>query len=100
MESINDNLPIPKELMPEAWFIDERMNSMFAEFRNRSVNPQDWDSKYKFWEGIIASWLSYKKQCTFNIIQLSSTFKRKGRTPLCLSTVIEELYKYVVYLIN
>lgn len=93
MANINDNLPMPREIMPEAWFIDERMNSMFAEFRNRSVNQQDWNSKYKFWEGIIADWLSNKKQCTFNILQLSSAFKRKGRTPHCLSTVLEELYK-------
>lgn len=91
MATIDNPLPIDK--MPEAWYKDERMNAMFAEFRNRSVNPQDWDSKYKFWEEFIVNYLSHMKQCSFSILDINTAFKRKGRTPLCLPTVIEELFK-------
>ncbi|CAD6239023.1 GSCOCG00008608001-RA-CDS [Cotesia congregata] len=89
----NDVTPLPTQNMPDSWFKDEQMNAMFAEFRNRSVNPQDWDSKYKFWQELISKWLSFNNKCCFTIIDLKSTFKRKGCTPLCLNTVIEELYR-------
>ncbi|KAK0162565.1 hypothetical protein PV327_006333 [Microctonus hyperodae] len=91
--NVNDDLPMPMEKMPDSWFKDDQMNAMFAEFRNRSVNPQDWDSKYNFWVDLITNWLSHNKQCTFSILHLTSVFKRKGRSPLCLPTVINELYK-------
>ncbi|XP_074114654.1 charged multivesicular body protein 7 [Cotesia typhae] len=89
----NDVTPLPIQNMPDSWFKDEQMNAMFAEFRNRSVNPQDWDSKYKFWKELISKWLSFNNKCCFTIIDLKSTFKRKGCTPLCFNTVIEELYR-------
>ncbi|XP_011304103.1 charged multivesicular body protein 7 isoform X2 [Fopius arisanus] len=93
MSSNQEIHPLPRDLMPDAWFNDERMNSMFAEFRNRSVNPQDWDSKFKFWDSLLVNYLGYNAQVTFSVFQLSTIFKRKGRTPLCLSTVVEELYQ-------
>ncbi|XP_044013983.1 uncharacterized protein LOC122856369 [Aphidius gifuensis] len=52
---------------------DTKRKRLVAEFCNRSVNPQDWNSKCKFREGIITSWLR--------------------RSLLCLSTVVEEFYK-------
>ncbi|XP_008546100.1 charged multivesicular body protein 7 [Microplitis demolitor] len=88
-----DNFPLPIKDMPESWFKDEQMNAMFAEFRSRSVNPQDWDSKYKFWQELISKWLSFNNKCSFTITDLKSIFKRKGCTPLCLKTVLEELHR-------
>ncbi|XP_015111103.1 charged multivesicular body protein 7 isoform X2 [Diachasma alloeum] len=93
MAGNQEHHPLPRDLMPDAWFNDERMNAMFAEFRNRSVNPQDWDSKFKFWDSFLVNYLGYNQQCTFSVVQLSTVFRRKGRTPLCLPTVVEELYQ-------
>ncbi|XP_043266697.1 charged multivesicular body protein 7 [Venturia canescens] len=92
-DNLNNSLPLPADSMPECWSRDERMNALFAEFRNRSVNSQDWDSKYKFWEKLISDWLSSKQRCIFSVADLKVTFKRNGRTPLCLTTVAEELLR-------
>lgn len=90
---MDNNLLLPSEIMPECWNQEERMNALFSPFRSKSANPQDWVSKYKFWQNIIYEWLKYTTRCSFSITDLNSAFKRKGCTPLCLVSVIEELIR-------
>lgn len=85
------NSPLPAEKLPECWNQEERMSALFSPFRSKSVNPQDWVSKYKFWNDLIYEWLAHTMQCSFSIVDLNQAFKRKGCAPLCLLTVIEEL---------
>ncbi|XP_012281537.1 charged multivesicular body protein 7 [Orussus abietinus] len=92
-ESGANDLPLPLNKMPECWKDDERMNVLFAQFRNRVANIQDWDSKFSFWKGLIWDWLSYTMRCSFSIYDLSTAFKRNDRVPLCLPSVMQELYK-------
>lgn len=87
------NLPLPPEKMPKCWNEEERMNSLFAPFRSKSANQQDWTSKYKFWQNLIYEWLQHTTRCSFTIADLSAAFKRKGCSPLSLQTVVEELLR-------
>lgn len=85
--------PLPAEELPECWNQEERMKALFAPFRNRAVNPEDWNSKYKFWNQLVKKWASYHARCSFSLVDLKANFKRNGITALCLPTVLEELYK-------
>ncbi|XP_011633418.1 charged multivesicular body protein 7 [Pogonomyrmex barbatus] len=89
----DSSLPLPAEKLPECWNQEERMSAMFSPFRSKSANPQDWISKYKFWNNLIYEWLKHTMQCSFTIVDLNEAFKRKGCAPLCLITVIEELLR-------
>ncbi|GAB1860046.1 Charged multivesicular body protein 7 [Camponotus japonicus] len=92
-KNISGNFLLPAEKLPECWNQEERMSALFSPFRSKSANPQDWISKYKFWNNLIYEWLEYTMQCSFSIIDLNEAFKRRGCTPLCLVTVIEELIR-------
>ncbi|EZA52824.1 hypothetical protein DMN91_002056 [Ooceraea biroi] len=91
--SVGDNSPLPAEKLPECWNQEERMSALFSPFRSKSANPQDWISKYKFWNDLIYEWLKHTMQCSFSVVDLSEAFRRKGCRPLCLVTVIEELLR-------
>nr|XP_012224368.1 PREDICTED: charged multivesicular body protein 7 [Linepithema humile]XP_012224369.1 PREDICTED: charged multivesicular body protein 7 [Linepithema humile] len=85
--------PLPAEKLPECWNQEERISALFSPFRSKSANPQDWISKYKFWNNLIYEWLKHTMHCSFSIVDLNEVFKRKGCAPLCLVTVIEELLR-------
>ncbi|XP_024873759.1 charged multivesicular body protein 7 [Temnothorax curvispinosus] len=85
--------PLPAEKLPECWNQEERMSALFSPFRSKSANPQDWISKYKFWNDLIYERLKHTMQCSFTIVDLNEAFKRRGCAPLCLATVIEELLR-------
>ncbi|XP_014607262.1 PREDICTED: charged multivesicular body protein 7 [Polistes canadensis] len=89
----NENLPLPSDKMPDCWNQDNRMNALFSPFRSKSANQQDWISKYKFWNDLIYTWLRHTEQCNFSLFDLNQIFKRKGCSPLCLTTVIEEMLR-------
>lgn len=89
----NENLPLPSDKMPDCWNQDNRMNALFSPFRSKSANQQDWISKYKFWNDLIYTWLRHTEQCHFSLFDLNQIFKRKGCSPLCLTTVIEEMLR-------
>lgn len=92
--SVSGNLPLlPAEKLPECWNQEERISALFSPFRSKSVNSQDWTSKYKFWNNLIYEWLKYTMKCSFSVVDLNEVFKRKGCAPLCLTTVIEELLR-------
>ncbi|KAG7201038.1 hypothetical protein KM043_003389 [Ampulex compressa] len=83
----------PVKGMPDCWEQDERMNALFSPFRSKAANPQDWNSKLKFWRKAIYDHLRYAADFTFSVAELNEVFKRKGCAPLCLATVIEELVR-------
>ncbi|XP_076748835.1 charged multivesicular body protein 7 [Xylocopa sonorina] len=93
VKDVDNTLPLPPDEMPKCWNEEERIGSLFSPFRSKSVNPQDWVSKYKFWQNLIYEWLKHTKKSSFSIADLNSAFKRKGCTPLCLVTVVEELVR-------
>ncbi|XP_076646901.1 charged multivesicular body protein 7 [Halictus rubicundus] len=92
-KEMDKNLPLPPDKMPKCWNEDERMNALFSPFRSKLANPLDWSSKYKFWQSLIHEWLNYRMQCSFSIVDLHVAFRRKGCTPVCLVTVVEELLR-------
>ncbi|KZC10212.1 Charged multivesicular body protein 7 [Dufourea novaeangliae] len=92
-KDMDNNLPLPPQIMPKCWNEEDRMNALFSPFRSKLTNPLDWSSKYKFWQNLIYEWLKYTMQCNFSIADLHVVFKRKGCTPLCLITVVEELLR-------
>ncbi|XP_058797791.1 charged multivesicular body protein 7 [Phymastichus coffea] len=92
-QKISTPIPLPVDKLPECWNQEERMKSLFAPFRSRSVNPEDWSSKYKFWNQLIKTWAIYNAQCSITMSDLNLNFKRDGVTALCLPTVLQELYK-------
>lgn len=73
---------------------DARMNSLYAPFRLKSVNPVDWESKMNFWCDSISRLCAEKKNPTFTIDDLKTEFKRKNKSPACLDTVVEHLLRY------
>lgn len=89
----NDALPLPKSKMPECWNDDMRMDYLFSHFRPHTVNPLDWESKMKFWTAILEVWCVHNNKPIFTVSSLKKAFQRKGRTPVCLSTVIETMHR-------
>lgn len=92
-KDMDNNSPLPPGKMPKCWTEEERINALFSPFRSKLANPQDWTSKYKFWQNLIHDWLKHNARCSFSITDLNGAFKRKGCTPLCLVTVVEELLR-------
>lgn len=84
-------LPIDK--LPECWNDDRRINVLFAPFRDKSVNPKDWESKLEFWKNLIYVYCTHNQEYVFTYPELAKKFKKDGRSPACLGVVIEEMYK-------
>lgn len=84
---------LPKNIEPECWNDQQRLNVLFAPIRSRSVNPQDWDSKYNFWKTLICDYCDYCGIYIFKVSDLEEVFKKDGRTPKCLEMVIKEMEK-------
>ncbi|XP_071443142.1 charged multivesicular body protein 7 [Hetaerina americana] len=80
-------------IFPECWNDDVRMNSLFAPFRKRSVNPLDWDSKLKFWKSLIEAWCHQNRQPVFTVTEIIKAFERNGRRALCLPDVAIEIIR-------
>lgn len=94
---MNENqISSPVKEMPDCWEDDKRMNVLFSPFRKRELNPVDYDSKMKFWNNIIEKWCVENNHCVLTLTTLRTAFKRKGRTPSCLTTVVEELLRFVM----
>lgn len=82
--------------LPEDWSDDIRMNFLFAAFREKTVNPEGWQAKMKFWTDFIED-LCLKCECPLiNHNMLHSALKRKGNFPQCLDVVLENMYKYEI----
>lgn len=87
------DLFLSSDILPPEWNDNERLDVLFAPFRNRIVNPQDWDSKLSFWKKLIEAHCLYKNIFTFNEDFLLKLFNKDGRSPSCFPVVIQELLK-------
>jgi len=86
-------LSLPQDKLPECWNDEARMNVLFAPFRSRTANPQDWDYKLSFWKNLICTCCTHSKVYSFKIEDLQKLLNKDGRSPGCLNIVIDEMYK-------
>lgn len=85
------DLNLPEDFYPACWQEDERMNNLFSEFRDRSVNVVNYETKMKFWKNLIQEYCIIKGNPTISLGELRTAFQRKGKKPYCLNTVLGEL---------
>lgn len=84
----------PKQFQLPAVLNDElRAQALYAPFRERSVNPENYDSKMKFWKDIILEFCLHRGTSTFSKYELLQTFSIGQRVPSCLDTVIGEMQR-------
>lgn len=94
--SVGNNKTSKKEFQfPECWENDVRMGALFAPFRSKTVNPNDWKSKIEFWTSLIEGWCKYNACPVINLSSLKSDFSRKGMVPACLEDVLQNMYRYI-----
>lgn len=67
------------------------MNVLFAPFRDKNLNPKSWDQKIKFWSELIVNHCKENKLSFITLTSLKEIFRRKGKSPACLETVITEM---------
>ncbi|KAK9508710.1 hypothetical protein O3M35_006202 [Rhynocoris fuscipes] len=92
--TMTDNqISSPVKEIPDCWQDDKRMNVLFLPFKKREINPVDYDSKMKFWNNVIMQWCLENNRAILTLSNMKNSFKRKGRVPSCLDTVIEELLR-------
>lgn len=72
---------------------DERITVLMAPFKNRSVNEVNYDNKMKFWKNTIVSACDRRHRCSFSVDEMKTWFLFKGRSPLCLLTVVEDMFR-------
>ncbi|XP_077571114.1 charged multivesicular body protein 7 [Stigmatopora nigra] len=78
--------------LPPEWGDDDRMNFLFSEFKDsREVNTMDWDSKMNFWTALVLQSCRDRRTVCINLDELNKTFRRKEKTPLGLTIVIQSM---------
>ncbi|KAI9579317.1 charged multivesicular body protein 7-like [Glossina fuscipes] len=81
-----DNFPYPA-----CWQDNVRMGFLLSTFRERTVNPESFDSKLQFWTNLIRDYCEYKGDANFNKEELKIRFTRNGHVPACLDTVLSNM---------
>ncbi|XP_075160299.1 charged multivesicular body protein 7 [Haematobia irritans] len=77
---------------PVPWKDEARIKVLFAPFRDRTVNPENYDSKMKFWFDTIVEYCFFRGKTHFCKQELQQTFTFEGsRVPACLDTVMDEM---------
>ncbi|XP_011178311.2 charged multivesicular body protein 7 [Zeugodacus cucurbitae] len=76
---------------PACWKDDARMIVLLSQFRVREVNPENYDSKLKFWQDMIALYCEHTGTGCFCKRDLQHTFARGDRIPSGLDTVFSEM---------
>lgn len=82
---------------PKDWDNDVRMNSRYAPFRKKELNPIDYESKMVFWKSLISNCLSDCGCCTFSVDDLEKAFIRNGRKPMCIKEVIDSMLRLLKF---
>lgn len=77
--------------LPKDWDDDMKMTVMFSPFRDRHLNPKSWEQKMKFWSETILEYSLQQKEAIISVASLREKFRRKGKSPSCLDTVIQEM---------
>lgn len=75
----------------ETWREDAVMSVFNYHFRPREVDPEHYDQKMRFWKEMIENYCEYKGSSSFSIQELKEVFKRKGTSPYCLDTVVNQM---------
>lgn len=95
--TMTDSAPSLSQLTAE-WDDDERMDFLFSDFKsNRDVDPMDWDTKMDFWGALVVGSCRRRGTVSCSLQQLQETFRRNGRSPLGLETVLRVLNRWVAW---
>ena len=82
-------------LRPTDWNDDVKMTVMFSPFRERNLNPKGWEQKVKFWSELILRDCLDNSWSLISVSELKEKFRRKGKMPSCLQTVLQEMLRFV-----
>ncbi|XP_017783367.1 PREDICTED: charged multivesicular body protein 7 [Nicrophorus vespilloides] len=88
-----ETVSLPLDKLPEYWKDEDRLNVLFAPFRNRHVNAKDWDTKLSFWKQSIYVFCTHNSIYKLQLDEMQKSFTHQGRYPMCLHIVFEELLK-------
>lgn len=79
------------------------MNFLFQPFNDRDSNPTAYDSKMKFWKGLVSDFLKFEGQqqtigthstsLSITVESVSKALSRAGRPPRCMDDVISNMVK-------
>ncbi|XP_055689797.1 charged multivesicular body protein 7 [Lutzomyia longipalpis] len=83
----------PADLLPSCWSDDTRMGVLFAPFRERSVNPENFDGKMKFWKEMISKYCHWRGTAKVTIMDVEESLTRNGKKSYCLDKVFEDMQK-------
>lgn len=86
-----------KEIWSEG-LSNERLTVLMTPFKNREVNEVNYDSKMRFWKDAIVGECCRRHHCSFSIDKLKTWFMYKGRSPVCLLTVVEDMFRYLTHI--
>ncbi|KAK3606102.1 hypothetical protein CHS0354_006460 [Potamilus streckersoni] len=75
------------------WDDDTKMTVLFSPFREKNLNPRSWEQKVMFWTEMIQNEGHASGEAIISLKSLPGKFERKGRTPVCLQIVIEEMIR-------
>lgn len=67
------------------------MSVLLDDFRPRTLMPDHYDSKQRFWEELIEAYCYQKGDSKITLKELKSAFSRNGIKPFCLSEVLENM---------
>lgn len=82
---------LPDNFFPPCWTDDTRMSVLFAPFRAKSLNPINYESKQVFWRNLIRKYGDTKGSAQLTLAELRRAFKRNGKKPYALETVLLEM---------
>ncbi|KAL5020879.1 hypothetical protein ScPMuIL_000034 [Solemya velum] len=73
-------------------FQDEaRINVLYSPFREKSLNPNSWEQKMKFWTNKVIDDSKKRDSAIIDMKTFPSNFSVNGRVPKCLDAVIDEM---------
>lgn len=84
---------MPESEIPACWKDENRLNVLFAPFRDKRINPFEWDSKYADWKNLIYLYTNHNKLLSFTLLDIEKAFTYHKRSPGCLKIVLEEMEK-------
>jgi len=73
------------------WSDIDRVNVLYAPFRARTLNPESYDAKSRFWTETIEKWLEHEDTFKFKTCDIANVLQANSRKPLCLADVIQEM---------
>jgi len=85
-------MSVIQKLRPDIdWNDSDRVNVLYAPFRSKSLNPESYEAKLKFWTETIEKWLEQENTFKFKICDLANDLQANSRKPLCLEDVVIDM---------